>query len=141
MSLRRFDVFPKLDNEFRVGTTAGGILSLCSLVAAIVLSYVEIYSYLHPPVRQRLSVDAVRPTELDGVTISSRSQPRFDVNLDVTFPEAPCYLLHIDVLDSITQLPLPPVLAVPVVTALVLIPSAAAAWLISKIPFAGRWLT
>ena len=107
MSLRRFDVFPKLDNEFRVGTTAGGILSLCSLVAAIVLSYVEIYSYLHPPVRQRLSVDAVRPTELDGVTISSRSQPRFDVNLDVTFPEVPCYLLHIDVLDSITQLPLP----------------------------------
>ena len=42
---------------------------------------------------------------------------------------------------GIAQLPLPPVLAVPVVTALVLIPSAAVAWLISKIPFAGRYLT
>ena len=42
---------------------------------------------------------------------------------------------------GITRLPLPPVLAVPAVTALVLIPSAAAAWLISKIPFAGRYLT
>ena len=42
---------------------------------------------------------------------------------------------------GITQLPLPPVLAVPAVTVLVLVPSAAAAWLISKIPFAGRYLT
>ena len=42
---------------------------------------------------------------------------------------------------GITQLPLPPVLAVPAVTALALIPSAAVAWLISKIPFAGRYLT
>ena len=42
---------------------------------------------------------------------------------------------------GVTQLPLPPVLAVPAVTALALIPSAAVAWLISKIPFAGRCLT
>ena len=42
---------------------------------------------------------------------------------------------------GVTQLPLPPVLAVPAVTALALIPSAAVAWLISKIPFAGRYLT
>ena len=107
MSLRKFDVFPKLDNEFRVGTTAGGILSLCSLLAAFILAYVEISSYMHPPVRQKLFVDAVRPTGADGVTISSKTQPRFDVTLDVTLPSIPCYLLHFDVIDSVTQRPMP----------------------------------
>lgn len=107
MSLQKFDIFPKLETEYRVGTTIGGILSLLSIVATIVLSWVEIHSFLHQPVRQRLLVDSVKPTELDGVTISSKSQPRLDITVDVTFPRAECYLLHFDALDSVTQLPLP----------------------------------
>jgi hypothetical protein len=107
MSLRKFDIFPKLDNEFRIGTAIGGILSLLSIITTIILSWVEIHAHLHPPTRQRLIVDSIKPTELDGITISSKSQPRFDVFLDVTFPSAPCYVLHFDVLDSVTQFPLP----------------------------------
>jgi hypothetical protein len=107
MSLRRFDIFPKLDNEFRVGTAVGGILSILSILTTIYLSWAEIHAHLHPPTRQRLIVDAVKPTELDGITISSKSQPRLDVRLAVTFPRVPCYILHFDVIDSISQLPLP----------------------------------
>jgi hypothetical protein len=106
-SLRKFDVLPKLDNEYRIGTTTGGILSICSIFATIILSYVEISAFLHPPIRQRLVVDSVRPTELDGYTISYSAQPRLDIYLSIVFPRAPCYLLHFDVLDPITQLPLP----------------------------------
>jgi hypothetical protein len=107
MRLRKFDVFPKLDNEFRIGTTAGGALSLLSLLAIAALSWIEVRSFLHPVVRQRLFVDAARPTELDGVTISSDSQPRVDIFLNITFPHAPCHLLHFDAIDPITQRPLP----------------------------------
>jgi hypothetical protein len=107
MSLRKFDVFPKLDNEFRIGTTVGGTLSLLSLLAITVLCGIELHSYLHPVIRQRLFVDATRPTELDGVTISSDSQPRVDIFLNITFPHVPCYLLHFDAIDPITQRPLP----------------------------------
>jgi hypothetical protein len=107
MSLSKFDIFPKLDNEFRIGTTTGGVLSLCSIVATILLSWVEIAAFFHPSLRQRLFIDSVRPTELDGLTISSKSQPRLDIILRVSFPSCPCYLLHFDALDPITQLPLP----------------------------------
>ena len=107
MDLRRFDVFPKLDNEFRVGTTSGGILSLLSIIMTVILSYSEISAYLNPPIRQKLIVDSIRPTAGDGRTISSASQPRLDVYLNITFPHTPCYLMHFDVIDSVTQLPLP----------------------------------
>ena len=107
MGFKNFDVFPKLDNEFRVGTTAGGILSLLSLFAVIVLSYVEIHAYFNPPTRQRLIVDAQRPTGEDNKTISVEGQPRLNISFDITFPEAPCYLIHFDVIDPVTQLPVP----------------------------------
>ena len=107
MSLRKFDVFPKLENNFRVGTVLGGVLSLVSLTFTIVLSYVEIHSYLNPPVRQRLIVDSARPTGEDGVTISSESLPRLDSFINITFHNIPCHLLHFDVIDSISQMSIP----------------------------------
>lgn len=107
MSLRKFDVFPKLVNEYRVGTVWGGILSLLSLFFAITLSWVEIHSYLHPQIRQKLIVDSARPTGEDGVTISMENLPRLKSFINITLPKAPCYLLHIDVIDSITQMSIP----------------------------------
>lgn len=107
MMLRKFDVFPKLQNEYRIGTVSGGILSLLSLVSVIILSYVEIKSYLNPPLRQRLSVESVRPTGPDGKTITINNLPRNDIFINITFPHVPCYLLHMDVIDEISQFPLP----------------------------------
>ena len=85
MSLRKFDVFPKLDNEYRIGTIIGGVLSLLSIISAIILSWVEIYSYLHPQVRQRLIVDSTRPTGDDGITISAANLPRLRSFINITF--------------------------------------------------------
>ncbi|OHT10751.1 hypothetical protein TRFO_19886 [Tritrichomonas foetus] len=107
MSLRKFDVFPKLENEYRIGTVWGGILSLISITFTIVLSWIEIRSFLNPPIRQRLIVDSARPTGDDGITISTETLPRFDSFINITFPSAPCFLLHFDVIDSVTQLTIP----------------------------------
>ena len=107
MDIRKFDVFPKLDNEYRIGTTSGGILSLLSVLMTIILAFSEIYSYLHPPIRQRLTVDMQRPTGPDNVTISQTLQPKLPASIDITFPSSPCYLLHFDVIDALTQLTVP----------------------------------
>jgi hypothetical protein len=41
------------------------------------------------------------------MTISAKSQPRLDVFVKITFTDMPCYILHFDAIDPITQLPLP----------------------------------
>lgn len=107
MSLRKFDLFTKIDNEYRIGTTMGGILSIISIFTVILLSGIEIFTFYHPPIRQRLTVDSARPTEDDGITITMESQPRIDIFLNITFPHVPCYLLSFDVIDPITQFPIP----------------------------------
>jgi hypothetical protein len=107
MDIRKFDVFPKLDKEYRVGTTYGGILSILSILMTIILAYSEIHAYMHPSVRQRLFVDNRRPTGPDNVTISHLLQPKLPISVDFTFPHVPCYLLHFDAIDSITQITMP----------------------------------
>lgn len=107
MGFNSFDVFPKLDNEFRVGTAVGGLLSLLSLLSVVVLSFVEIHAYMNPPTRQRLIVDTQRPTGADNRTISVESQPRLNISFDILFPSAPCYGIHFDVIDPVTQIPIP----------------------------------
>jgi hypothetical protein len=72
-----------------------------------ILAFSEINAYLNPPTRQRLFVDTRKPTGPDNVIISSDLQPKLPVSLDITFPRVPCYLLHFDVLDLVTQLTMP----------------------------------
>lgn len=107
MKLSKFDLFTKIDNEYRVGTTIGGIISLFSILTVILLSTVEIRSFYNPPIRQRLTVDTTRPTGIDGVTITMESQPRINIFVNITFPHIPCYLLSFDFIDHVTQLPIP----------------------------------
>ena len=101
--LRKFDLFPKLDKQYRVGTSLGGFLSVLSVIMTVILFYSEIWTYFHPPLRQNLIVDSTISTATDGRTISSLSQPKLQVTLDVSFPEIPCYLLHFDVIDPVTH--------------------------------------
>lgn len=106
MRFSKLDLFEKLDNNHRTGTTTGGILSLITIGLIISLFVIEIKSFLNPPLRQRLSVVNKRPTEADGVTITKESQEKTKVNFDIFFPNAPCYLLHFDLIDAVSQLDL-----------------------------------
>lgn len=107
MGIKTLDILPKLDKDYRIGTPAGGILSILSLIATIFLFYIEFKDFLNPPYRQRFLISNARPTGPDGITISPEYQPRLYIDMDITFPSIPCYLLHFDALESITQLSIP----------------------------------
>jgi hypothetical protein len=90
-----------------MGTTYGGILTILSIITAAFLSFTEIKTYLNPTTRQRLAVDTRRPTGKDGIIIDKKEQPKLDVLINVTFHSAPCYVMHLDVVDYVSQLSLP----------------------------------
>ena len=103
MKLSNLDILPKLDKEYRVGTPLGGLLSIFSLLSTVLLFYFQIVEWNNPPIRQRLSVHQDPITGPDGYTLLPDQQPRYDVEIDITFPEAACHLLHLDVIDSYSQ--------------------------------------
>ena len=107
MDFSKLDIFPKLDNKYRVGTKAGGLLSILSIVAIFVLSFSELRTFRNPPIRQRLFVDTSRPVGSDGVTISKDSLPQLDISINITFPQVPCFLMHFDAIDPFTQVSMP----------------------------------
>jgi hypothetical protein len=105
--MHRFDLLPKIVDEYRIGTVSGGALSILAVIVSIYLCISEISAYLHPPIRQRLLVDTRKPIGPDGETISPQYQSGIEINVQITFPVAPCYLLHFDAIESFTELPLP----------------------------------
>ena len=107
MKLSNLDLFQKIDDEKRMATTYGGILSLLSIISVIVLCSLEIKSFLNPPERQHISINSIRPTGSDGRTITMDDQPHVEMYFDITLPSLPCYLVQFDVIDFISQLPLP----------------------------------
>ncbi|OHT08125.1 hypothetical protein TRFO_23492 [Tritrichomonas foetus] len=107
MGFNSLDILPKLDKDYRIGTVVGGVLSILSLISTVCLFYLEFKDFLNPPTRQRLFVQAERPTGSDGVTISVEDQSRLNIEFDITFPCISCYLIHFDALESFTQLPIP----------------------------------
>ena len=107
MDFSKLDIFPKLDNEYRVGTKIGGILSFLSIISIFLLSFSEYKRYTNPPIRQRLFVDNSRPVGPDGKTISMETLPQLEISLNITFPHVPCFLLHFDAIDSLTESAIP----------------------------------
>lgn len=105
MKLEKFDLLPKLNSEYRVSTFIGGILSIVSILFTILFSIAEIQEYKHQPPQRKFIVDTMRPASSDGV-ISEELQPHLNVEFDIFFPSAPCYFLHFDALDSVSQLPI-----------------------------------
>lgn len=105
--LRRFDGFQKLADEYRIGTVSGGALSLCALITTLVVFAIEIRDFLNPPLKQKFVLDSLRPVGPDGKTISAAYQQSLNVNFKITFPHVPCYLLHFDAIETLTNQPLP----------------------------------
>jgi len=105
--MRQLDLFPKIADDYRIGTVSGGLLSIAALVTTIFLAGFEISQYLRPPIQQMLFMDTRKPTGPDGVTISAQYQAGIQINFQIRFPHVPCYLLHFDAIESFTETPLP----------------------------------
>ncbi|KAE8729595.1 polymerase/histidinol phosphatase-like [Hibiscus syriacus] len=84
--LRNLDAYPKVNEDFFSRTLSGGIITLFSSLAILLLVFSEFRLYLHTVTETKLLVDTSR-----GET--------FHINFDVTFPAIPCTLLSVDTMD------------------------------------------
>lgn len=82
----RLDAFSKTVDEARIRTTSGGIVTIASLLVVLWLAWGEWADYWTIVVRPELIVD------------KGRSE-RMEIHLNITFPNIPCELLTLDVMD------------------------------------------
>ncbi len=86
MNFSRFDFYPKLNEEFKVKTAGGAIVSLIAIVLIIALFIAELNYFLTIETVDHLYVDVSRGEKVR-------------INFDVTFPSIPCSLLSLDAMD------------------------------------------
>jgi len=84
--LKSFDAYPKLNEDFRVKTFGGAIISLTAIVLILLLFFSELSLYLSVETVDHLVVDVSRGEKLR-------------INFDITFPHIPCSLLSLDAMD------------------------------------------
>ena len=75
--IRSFDAYPKTQDEVRIKTFAGAILSIISTLLIIVLFLNEVSLYLSPSVETELQVDTSRMEKLP-------------IHIDIVFHSIPC---------------------------------------------------
>ncbi|KAJ1565124.1 hypothetical protein HK405_013106, partial [Cladochytrium tenue] len=85
-TLRNFDAYAKPLDDFRVKTSSGAAVSLISYALILVLLLSEFADWQTVQVIPSLDVDKAR-------------KEKMWINLNITFPKVPCYLLSIDVMD------------------------------------------
>ncbi|CAG8484356.1 3887_t:CDS:2 [Funneliformis caledonium] len=81
-----FDAYAKTLDDFRVKTYYGAALTIISAILICILLWSEFSDYRTPEMKPQLVVD------------KSRKQ-RLEININITFPHVPCYLLSVDVMD------------------------------------------
>jgi hypothetical protein len=82
----RLDAFTKTVDEARVRTSAGGIITIASLLIVLYLAFGEWADYRRVVVHPELIVDKGRGEKME-------------IHLNITFPKIPCELLTLDVMD------------------------------------------
>ncbi|KAK3031492.1 hypothetical protein RJ639_036006 [Escallonia herrerae] len=84
--VRNLDAYPKINEDFFSRTLSGGIITLVSSIAMLLLFFSELRLYVHTVTESKLVVDTSRGEKLR-------------INFDVTFPAVPCSLLSLDAMD------------------------------------------
>ncbi|KAJ3048652.1 Endoplasmic reticulum-Golgi intermediate compartment protein 3 [Rhizophlyctis rosea] len=85
-SLKDFDAYAKPLDDFRVKTLAGATVTLFSGILIAFLVMTEFLDWTRSTLEPALQVDKAR-------------KEKMEINLNLTFPHVPCYLLSIDVMD------------------------------------------
>ena len=89
-AFKNLDYFRKVSPEHTKPTVIGGLVSILSLTAIMMLGVYEVNEYVRPHIQKHTFV-AQDPHQGQFVTM----------NIDVTFPHAPCYLIDLDIASSI----------------------------------------
>eukprot|EP01128_Nolandella_sp_AFSM9_P005715 TRINITY_DN2824_c0_g1_i3.p1 TRINITY_DN2824_c0_g1~~TRINITY_DN2824_c0_g1_i3.p1 ORF type:complete len:388 (-),score=68.72 TRINITY_DN2824_c0_g1_i3:71-1234(-) len=85
--MQAFDAFSRTENEYRVRTKSGAIISVAALVFMSFLFFTELVLFLSPEVQPNLYVD----TSLGEL---------IQINLDITFHSLPCGFISVNVMDK-----------------------------------------
>mmetsp|Transcript_27358 Transcript_27358/g.38860 ORF Transcript_27358/g.38860 Transcript_27358/m.38860 type:complete len:413 (-) Transcript_27358:93-1331(-) len=84
--LKRLDIYQKLDENYRVQTSLGAILSLVGWVVIAILVLAEINNYLTPSFKEHMVVDTSLGQQLR-------------ININITFHALTCVEAHLDAMD------------------------------------------
>ena len=85
--LKKFDVYSKVHEDYRVKTRSGGMVSLLSMLAMLLLFLTELFGYLSPEIVDHIIVD----TTLDE---------KLPIGVNITFPDLHCGDVYVDTIDS-----------------------------------------
>jgi len=85
-SLKGVDAFGKTTEDVKVKTRTGAFLTLLSAAIILAFTTMEFIDY------RRVIVDT-------SIVVDKSRGEKLTVNLNVTFPRVPCYLLSLDVMD------------------------------------------
>lgn len=84
--IRRFDIYSKLHEEYKVQTSGGATLSLIGWLVMGVLILGEFQNYMTPSVREHMVVDTTLGQQLR-------------VNVNMSFHALTCNEVHLDAMD------------------------------------------
>ncbi|RKP37709.1 endoplasmic reticulum-golgi intermediate compartment protein 3 [Dimargaris cristalligena] len=85
--LRNLDAYAKTLDDFSIKTISGATVTLISAAIILTLLLSEFMDYCSVDLRPELTVDKTRGEKMT-------------INLNITFPHAPCFLLNLDVMDA-----------------------------------------
>ncbi|KAF5789912.1 putative endoplasmic reticulum vesicle transporter [Helianthus annuus] len=84
--VRNLDAYPKINEDFYSRTLSGGVITLASSIAMLLLVISELAMYLQTVTETKLVVDTSRGEKLK-------------INFDISFPAVSCTLLSLDAID------------------------------------------
>lgn len=84
--LLSLDAFAKTVEDARVKTASGGLITMVCVLIVLLLVRNEYYEYTSVVIRPELVVDR-------------DINKKLDINMDITFPDIPCGVLSLDILD------------------------------------------
>ncbi|KAI8639992.1 endoplasmic reticulum vesicle transporter-domain-containing protein [Parasitella parasitica] len=88
--LRQFDGYAKTLDDFRVKTTSGASVTIISTLIIITLVCSELLAYTTPHWKPSLVVDKTR-------------KKKMPIYFNITFPNMPCHMLNVDVMDAMGE--------------------------------------
>mmetsp|Transcript_59900 Transcript_59900/g.126796 ORF Transcript_59900/g.126796 Transcript_59900/m.126796 type:complete len:398 (-) Transcript_59900:68-1261(-) len=86
--MKSFDAFGRPVQEFQVKTVFGGSLFVGSLVVLVGLFLMELWHFTQKETKDKMVID------------QGQEQKYFNLTLDITFPEVPCSVLAMNLMDS-----------------------------------------
>jgi hypothetical protein len=88
--LKKFDVYRKVHDDYRIQTRSGGALSLFSIIAMTLMFLTELNSYL--------TVEVV-----DHIIVDTTLNQKLPIGMNITFPHLRCDEISVDTVDSMGE--------------------------------------